>query len=61
MAKEVKRQDNPNSRPPRTAANRVDFLRQIATIIGELMNDMQRHSAPNHAVRRFVVWVMENI
>lgn len=63
MAKEVKRHESPKRRPPRTAANLVDFRRQIATMIGELTNDMQRHKAPNQAGKSddvFQIEIVEN-
>lgn len=37
------------TRPPKTAANRVDFLRQTATIKGAVRKEMQRQRAPSQA------------
>lgn len=35
--------------PPKNAANRVDFLLHIATISGDVKNEIQRQRAPIHA------------
>ena len=48
LAKEVKRQPNAVTKPPKTAVRRVDFLRQIPIVIGEISNERQVDVAPNH-------------
>lgn len=51
MAKELKRQARARIKPPNTAARRVDFRLQMATMIGDVRKEMERHRAPRQAKR----------
>ena len=40
--------------PPKTAVKRVDFLRQIPIVIGEINNERQVEVAPNHPEKKLI-------
>ena len=52
FANEVKRHPSAITRPPITAVNRVDFLRQIPIVIGDKKSDIDIHSDPNQTEKK---------
>jgi hypothetical protein len=56
----VNKQPNAVTRPPIAAVTRVDFRRQMETIKGEIISDVNIDKAPNHPkINSDFKWLVE--